>query len=35
MQTVFEDEWLSGAIIKRSALARCLRTLQAGDMLTL
>jgi DNA invertase Pin-like site-specific DNA recombinase len=33
-KTVFKDEGLSGATIKRPALARCLKTLQEGDTLT-
>ncbi len=30
---IFEDKGLSGATIKRPALARCLKTLRAGDTL--
>lgn len=30
---VFKDEGMSGATIKRPALARCLKALQCGDML--
>src|SRR5450759_2061943 len=33
-KAVFKDEGLSGATIKRPALARCLTTLQPGDTLT-
>jgi DNA invertase Pin-like site-specific DNA recombinase len=31
---IFKDEGLSGAMIKRPALARCLKALQPGDTLT-
>jgi DNA invertase Pin-like site-specific DNA recombinase len=33
-RTMFTDEGLSGATTKRPALARCLKTLQRGDTLT-
>lgn len=33
-KTVFKDEGISGATIKRPALLRCLKTLQDGDTLT-
>jgi DNA invertase Pin-like site-specific DNA recombinase len=33
-KTIFNDEGLSGATAKRSALLRCLKTLQPGDTLT-
>jgi len=33
-KTVFKDEGLSGATLKRPALSRCLKTLQQGDTLT-
>ena len=32
-KTVFKDEGLSGASVKRPALTRCLKTLQTGDTL--
>jgi len=31
--SIFEDKGLSGASVKRPALARCLKTLRAGDTL--
>src|SRR4051794_40636114 len=33
-KTVFKDEGISGATVKRPALLRCLKTLQSGDTLT-
>jgi DNA invertase Pin-like site-specific DNA recombinase len=32
-KTIFKDEGLSGATVKRPALTRCLKTLRPGDML--
>jgi DNA invertase Pin-like site-specific DNA recombinase len=32
--TIFKDEGLSGVIVKRPALLRCLKTLRTGDTLT-
>jgi Enterobacteriaceae phage serine recombinase len=33
-KTVFKDEGLPGATLKRPALTHCLKTLQKGDILT-
>ena len=33
-KTVFKDERLSGTTIKRPVLARCLKTVQEGDALS-
>ena len=33
-KTIFKDEGLSGATVKRLALLRCLKALQSGDTLT-